>query len=266
VGNPWGPIDAGDFAAVLNFTNVNYNTPPGSFYGRPTNNDPGWILNLGGHTIDTSLYRSLCFTLEVFGPRQVGLGSVARLFWGNSPSQLTTSKDIPLDDNLGDTTPSEYCIADLAAVPLESNPLGGGWSGSKSVLRLDPDEFTPPLGCNTPDTCHDVRLDSVVLAPFASANPGYTFTWSVSDPDDTTVMLHLALDPDTTPGNGNEFVIGNLVVGNGNGSFAWSGSPPVPSGTYHVLATVDDGRNPVNQYAGGVLLVTSDRIFANGFE
>jgi len=264
VGNPWGPIQAGDLTPI-DFKNVVYNNPAGSFYGRPTNGDPEWFLNLGGHTIDTSLYRSFCFTTEVFGPRSVGLGSVARVFWG-SPGALSTSQDIVLDDNLSDTQVSEYCIPDLAAVPLEANPNGGTWSGTKSALRLDPDEFVPPNGCSTKDTCHDVRLDSVVLSPFAHANPNYTFTWTLNDTDNSSVTLSLALDPDTTPGNGNEFAIDSQLVSNGNGTFAWPGTATIPSGTYHVLATVDDGVNVVNQYAGGVIIVTSDDIFRNGFE
>ena len=266
VGNPWGPMDAADFSNVLNFTNVSYAAPAGSFSGRPTNNDPGLIFNLGGHPIDTSIYRSVCFTLEVFGVRSVANGSVARLFWGNSPAALTTSQDIVLDDNLNDTLASEYCIPDLAAVPLEPNPNGGNWSGTKSVFRLDPDEFTPPGGCTTKDTCHDVQLNSLVLAPFAQANPGYTFMWTLNDADNASVTLQLALDPDTNPANANEFIIDTQPATNGNGSFAWSGLPSVPNGSYHVLARVDDGINIVEQYAGGVIVVTSDVIFQDGFQ
>lgn len=275
-GNPWGPVDATDFSTnggmtlngVINFKNVVYNNPAGSFYGRPTSSDPNLFLNLHGNAIDTSLYRSLCFKQEVFGPRNIGAGSVARVFWGNSTGALTTSDDIVLDDNVGDTIVSEYCIPDLAAANIIDPSVsanGGAWSGTKSVLRLDPDEFTPPNGCSTADTCHDVRLDSIVLSPFARANPNYTFTWTLSATDEifhngfeagsTAVMLSLALDPDTTPGNGNEIAIVTVPVSRGAGSFAWPGSGAIPGGTYHVLATVNDGVNIVNQYAGGVIIV-----------
>jgi hypothetical protein len=267
VGNPWGPIQATDLTPI-NFKNVVYNNPVGSFYGRPTSLDPEWFLDLGSHTIDTKLYRSLCFTQEVFGVRDLSPtgGSVARVFWG-SPGALTTSQNIVLDDNRGDTVVSEYCIPDLAAVPLETNPPqnGGTWSGTKTAFRVDPDEFTPPNGCNTPDTCHDVRLDSVVLSPFAHANPSYTFSWNLSASDEifhngfeaggSTMMLALALDPDTTPGNANEIAITTLPLNSGVTSFAWPGSGAIAPGTYHVLATVNDGVNVVNQYAGGVIVV-----------
>jgi hypothetical protein len=269
VGNPWGPIDATDFSNVINFKNVSYATPAGSFYGRPTNNDPNLFFNLAGHAIDTSVYRSMCVNMEVSGPRNIGLGSVARIFWGNTVSALTTSDDIVLDDNLGDTVVSEYCIPDLAAanvVDPAQPALGGAWSGTKTLFRIDPDELSPPGGCATKDTCHDVQLDSLVLSPFAHANPGFTFTWVLNDVDNAAPVLRLALDPDTNPKNGNEFVIYNQTVSTGNGSFPWSGSPGAPTGTYHVLATVDDGINPVDQYAGGVIVVTSDVIFRDGFE
>jgi hypothetical protein len=266
VGNPWGPFSAADFQTVSNFTNVSYTNPVGSFYGRPTNSDPSWYFNLGGHTIDTSIYRSFCFNLEVFGPRSVGLGSVARVFWGNSPASMTTSQDIVLDDNQSDTLVSQYCIPDLGAVPLEASPNGGPWSGTKSQFRIDPDEFTPPGGCSTPDTCHDVRLDKVTLSPFAQANPGYTFQWTLADADNASDTVAIYLDPDTSPLNGNEMLIHSATTATGSGSYAWPGSTSVTYGTYNVLVVADDGINSVSQYAGGPLIVGArDGIFRNGF-
>lgn len=269
VGHAWGPFSGTEFAVPpSHFKNVSYSNPVGSFYGRPIDGDPQWFFNLGGHVIDTSVYRSLCFNMMVLGPRDFGLGAVARVFWGNGMggATLTTSDDIVLDDNLGDTLVNRYCFADLASVSLEANPNGGLWTGTKSVFRLDPDEFPLVSGCTTPDTCHDVRLDKVTLSPFAQANPGYAFTWTLNDADNASVTLQLALDPDTDPTNGNEFVIRTQAAANGNGSYAWPGSVAVPSGTYHVLATVDDGVNIVNQYAGGVIIVMSDLIFRDGFQ
>ena len=271
VGNAWGPFSAADFSTngvaqngVIDFKNVNYTTYPNSFYGRPTNNDPEWFFNLGGNTIDAGLYRSLCFDLEVFGVRDLSLagGSVARVFWGSTASALTTSQDIVLDDNQGDTVVSEYCIPDLSVVPLEANPNGGAWSGTKGAFRIDPDEFTPPNGCSTKDACHDVRLDSVRLSPWYSADTGFTFTWTLATTRTNTIDIYL--DPDATPGNGNEILVGSTTAGNGAGQYVWPGGSV--SGTYNVLFVVDDGFNTVFQYAGGPLVVTADIIFRNGFE
>ncbi len=273
VGNQWGPITAPDFPSgygVRNFTNVSYTNPAGSFYGRPLNFDPGWFFNLGGQTIDTSVYRSLCYTMEVFGPRSVGLGSIARVFWGNSTGAVSTSLAIPLDDNVNDSVVGNYCIADLAAYPPDPTATNyGSWSGTKSVFRIDPDEFTPPNGCNTRDPCHDVQLNSVTLSPFALANPSYTFKWSLTDPDNAGDTVDVYLDPDTTPLNGNEIHLNRVTAVSGTGQFAWAGScaNALTYGPWHVLTVVSDGINPVSRYAVGPLLVDAyDGIFRNGFE
>jgi hypothetical protein len=264
-GNPWGPIDGTDFSLITNFVNasISYTNPSGSFYGRPANNDPNLFLNLHGQTIDTSVYRSLCFTMKDFGQRSVGLGSVARLFWGNSTGALTTSQDIPLYTGL-----NEYCFPDLAAIPLVDS-IGGTWSGAKAVLRQDPHEFPVSSACTStpsPYNCHDVQLNSVVLSPFAQANPGYTFTWTFVDTDDAADTVDVYLDPDTTPGNGNEMLIGSTVPASG-GQYVWPGSNSVNYGTYHALIVATDGKNVVDQYAGGVIIVGArDGIFRNGFE
>jgi hypothetical protein len=270
VGDAWGPFTGTEFAVPpSHFTNVSYANPVGSFYGRPIDADPQWFFNLGGHLIDTSIYRSLCFNMMVLGPRDFGAGAVARVFWGSGMggATLTTSQDIVLDDNLGDTLVNRYCFADLAAVPLEANPNGGQWSGTKSTFRLDPDEFPPVGGCSTPDTCHDVRLDKVTLSPFAQANPGYTIQWTLADSDNASATVALYLDPDTSPLSGNEILIQSSAAGTGSGSFAWPGSTSVNYGTYHVLIVADDGVNSVSQYAGGPLIVGArDGIFRNGFD
>lgn len=276
--NPWGPFSAQDFSTngtsqngAINFAagSISYTTYPNSFYGRPKNNDPAWFFNLGGMSIDANIYRSLCFDLEVFGPRSLGGGSVARVFWGNSLAALTTSETIVLDDNAGGTTVSRYCIPDLAQVqPEVGTPVSGGtWSGTKTYFRIDPDEFTPPNGCGSPNTCHDVRLDSVTLSPFAQANPGFTFHWTLADADDASSTLDLYLDPDRDPSNGNEILIHTTNASSGSGTYAWPGSSSVNYGTYNVLMLADDGHNSVSQYAGGPLVVGAyDGIFRNGLD
>jgi hypothetical protein len=269
VGNRWGPIDAADFFLVNNFvsSSISYSNPSGTFYARPANNDPGFFFNLGGHPIDTGLYRSLCFTMQDFGVRSIGLGSVARLFWGATANgtNLTTSADIPLY-----TGANEYCVPDMAAIVIDGTPTGGVWSGSKAALRMDPHEFPVSTACASspsPVNCHDVRLNSVVLSPFAQANPSYTFSWTLTDTDAISTTLSFYLDPDTTPGNGNEMLIGSMAASNGSSQFVWPGSSAIPYGTYHVLVVADDGINAVSQYAGGMLVVGArDGIFRNGFE
>jgi len=261
-GYQWGPMAAKDFKTVTNFTNVSYTNPVGSFSARPTNGDPQLVMNTTGHTIDASLYRSFCFTQEVFGPFDVGAGSVARVFWGVTQANVAITTDIVVGSGL-----REYCIPDLADtanVPLVSGPP---WAGSLGFLRFDPDEFTPPPGCNTPQTCHDVRIDSIVLSPFAKAAPSYTLHWSVADTDYAGGgSIKIYLDPDKTFGNGNEISIATVPYT--VGSYNLTAGATIPNGTYNVVLVADDGINSVATYAGGKLITVSgnDEIFGNGFE
>jgi hypothetical protein len=266
-GGQWGPMSAVDFtpSPPPNFTNVSYTNPVGSFYGRPTNFDPIFIMKTTGHLIDTSYYRSACFTLQVFGTRDITNGSVARLFWGVNSSAVTTTKDIILGNGL-----VEYCMPDLAdttAVPLVSGSPQP-WSGNLGYFRMDPHEFTPMGGCNTPQTCHDVRLDSIILAPFAAADPSYTIQWNLTDPDYVSGgSIQVLLDHDTTFGNGNETVLATLPYQTGAAQYAFNASnSSVASGTYRVVVLANDGINSVPQYATGPLVVASDVIFRDGFE
>ncbi len=249
-GYQWGPMAAKDFTSITNLINLNpsYTNPPGSFYGQPTNGDPQLVMNTTGHKIDASLYRSFCFTQEVFGPRSVGLGSVVRVFWGVTQATVAITTD----------------LADAANVPLVSGPP---WAGTLGFLRFDPDEFTPPNGCNTPETCHDVRIDSIILSPFAQAAPSYTLHWSVTDADFVSGgSVKIYLDPDRKFGNGNEIAIATVPYT--AGSYNLIAGAAIPNGTYNVVLVADDGVNAVATYAGGKLITVSgnDEIFNDGFE
>jgi hypothetical protein len=114
-----------------------------------------------------------------------------------------------------------------------------------------------------------VRLDSVTLSPFAQANPGYTFKWTLaSDANHASDTVALYLDPDTNQLNGNEILIHSAAATTGAASqYVWPGSTSVTYGTYNVLVVADDGINSVSQYAGGPLIVGArDGIFRNGFD
>ncbi len=262
-GYQWGPMASKDFKSVIDFKNVVYNNPVGSFYGRPTSGDPQLIMNTTGHTIDANLYRSFCFTQEVFGPFDVGQGSVVRVFWGVTQATVAITTDIVIGSGL-----REYCIPDLADaanVPLVSGPA---WAGTLGFLRFDPDEFTPPANCNsTPEVCRDVRIDSIILSPFAKAAPAYTLHWSVADADYASGgSINIYLDPDKTFRNGNEILIATVPYT--AGSYNFTAGAAIPNGTYNVALVVDDGVNAVTTYAGGKLITVSgnDEIFGNGFD
>lgn len=267
-GNAWGPFDPSDIALASNVSNLRFDDPPGSgsVAGRPTSGDHGLQFAVGPAPIDAGRFRSLCFTLQVFGPRDIGTGSVARLFWGNSSATTSTTDDIIVEEGL-----NEYCLEDLATVPLEPG-APTPWAGTISQFRLDPHEFPSGPGCNgTPEVCRDFRLDRIRLSPFASADPDIALQWMLSDDDDASVILGLVLDSDTIPGNGNERTIRNASTAVGAGIRQWSVPSDVAAGTYRIYAITSDGLNSVVQYAPGRLLVpaasaTSNRLFVDDFE
>ncbi|HJU39777.1 MAG TPA: hypothetical protein VJ724_09405 [Tahibacter sp.] len=265
VGNAWGPMDAGDVIITSGIAGIRYDNPPGTMYGRPTNGDPFIYLDTVGKAIDASYYRSLCFTLEVLGPRDVGAGSVARVFWGNATSSMTTSRDIIIHSGS-----REYCIEDMALLPTEpGGPIA--WAGLVNYLRIDPHEFVPTAACTnspTPENCRDFRLNSLVLSPFARTNPGYAIRWTLQDADSASATLTIALDPDRNADNNNHVVIATVPAGVGSGEYDYRPDGQLPSGLYYVRIAANDGVDVTAQYASGPLFVgpPPDRIFRSGMQ
>lgn len=261
-GNPWGPLDPADVFGTGGLTNVRYDNPAGTLTGRPTNSDPAIVFAGDPGMIDATHYRSLCFTLQVFGPRDIGQGSVARLFWGNDLSTLATTKDIIVNEGL-----NEYCIEDLAAIPLESGATA--WGGQLRFLRLDPHEFPPSAQCGSspsPANCRDIRLDSVVLSPFASTTSTYAVRWLLDEPDNANAALEIRLDNDRNPSNGTGQLIATTSSPPGGGEAQVIASA-VGAGTYYVAIVANDGLNAVTQYGGRLVVgAASPTLFANGFE
>jgi hypothetical protein len=262
-GNPWGPMDPGDVLLTGSLTNIRYDNPPGTFYARPTSGDPGLTLNTTRKAIDTNYYRSLCVTMQVFGPRDIGLGSVARIFWGTTTPTVSTSKDLVIEEGV-----NEYCIPDLAAVPLEPNSPTQ-WAGQLTYFRWDPHEFAPTAACTntpTPESCREVRIQSIVLSPFARTNPGYVVRWNLADADTSTASVAVSLDPDRNPDNGNDIALGNVSAANGAGEFGFM-STTIPAGTYYVRLVTNDGVDGVSLHSDGPIVVgpPPDRLFRAGF-
>jgi hypothetical protein len=257
-GQQWGPLEAGDVTLTENLVNVAYSG--GVLTARHANDDPTILFNTGfapgqttgGTSIDTSRYRSLCFTLQVQGVRDVGTGSVARVKWGNNPATLASTDDIIVEEGL-----NEYCFSDIGALPLEGANQQP-WSGAYNFIRFDPHEFPVPAPCNsnpTPLNCRDIRVDSFVLSPYFQANPNFTFTWNLADPDNASSTVQIFLDPDRNPGSGNETLVTSQSAATGNGQFAWSVPGGVAPGLYNVYLSFNDGINSVTRYASGPLIV-----------
>ncbi len=262
-GNSWADIDAGDIAGTPDITNVSFNNPPGTLTGRPTSSDPRIVFNTTT-PIDTTLYRMLCYTLEVKGPRDIGHGSIARIFWGDSPPTLMTGDDIVVNEGL-----NEYCVGDMADFPTEGG--GTAWTGTPQTIRLDPHEFPVADACTSnpsPENCRDIRVDRFVLAPFHRSPGGITLRWDAVDNDDDP-FISLYFDPDRLPFNGNEGVIvENLAQSAAAGSFQWN-TATIANGIYNVLSVIDDGRNMTRRYATGPVEVVEailETIFIDSFE
>lgn len=263
-GNSWASLDSGDIDRVLNVNALSFSNPSGTLYGRPTSNDPS-VVFFTPDAIDTGVFRALCYTLEIAGPRNIRDGSVARALWGDSLSNLSTSEDIVVQSGV-----NEYCI-DLREIPLE----GGGasdWQGTQQWFRLDPHEFTPSGSCPSSGTaaeCRDFRFHGVTLAPFDKANPTFTLEWDALNLG-TGAEIDLFLDPDEDAENGNEIIIAQGIVAQSSGSLEFDFSTlNADAGDYWILGVISDGRNVNRRHSGGPLrlgAVVSDVIFIDGFE
>ncbi|UXI69215.1 hypothetical protein [Tahibacter amnicola] len=264
LGNPWGPMDAADVLLTGSLTNISYTNPTGTFYGRPTSGDPGIVLQTTGHPVNADYYKSACFTLDVLGPSPSAPNSLVRLFWGNSTANMSISKDIFLSAGM-----TEYCIEDMSVIPVEPGaPMP--WAGSFVYFRLDPHEYPVSNECissPSPANCHDVRIESIVLSPWALAGPSYNITWNASDADNASTSLTIFLDTDRVYANGGEIAIATPAGTLGAGQHMFTTNGSIPNGRYYVGFVITDGANPVVQYSTGpVLLQFTDLIFRNGFQ
>lgn len=241
-GNPWGPMDAADVASTKQLTAISYSNPVGSFTARSTGSDSHLYLNTP-RAIDTQKYRMLSFTMSLSGERDIGTGSIARVFWGNEQSNLlNTSEDIIVQEGL-----NNYEIGDMRNLRIEGGPANQ-WQGAPVYFRIDPHEFP---------TAKNIRIDDITLAPLDTADPSFDITWLDFDPDDDAV-IELFVDQDQLPGNGNEVRIANgISENNAANSFNWHAPDHVVDGEYFVYARIDDGFNRITRYATGPIAVGS---------
>lgn len=250
-GNDWQFLDSGDVERIEDFISHSYSTPPGSFYGRPDGSTSRIIFETPVE-VDTQLYRMVCFRLQVFGPRDVGGGSVAKLYFGDVPSMLTSSGPFIVHAGM-----NEYCTGDMKdLVTLPATPPGETqWIGALENFRIDPHEFQLSSECTTspsPENCREIELDSMVLAPFDQAHPTFDMSWISTDADDNAT-IDVYLDLDQIPGSGNETLV---FTGNENSDSGFTINESVTSnGTYFVYGEVDDGLNSNIKYADGPLVL-----------
>jgi len=239
VGNPWGAMDAADVTTTKKLTAISYSNPTGSFTATTIGSDSQVFFNTPV-AIDTLKYRMLSFTLSVSGKRDIGLGSVARVFWGQSQGQLLTSEDIIVQEGL-----NTYELGDMRNMRIEGGSANQ-WLGSLVVFRIDPTEFS---------TTRNIRIDNVTLAPFDVAEPTFDVTWVDSDTDDNA-SIQLFADTDKIPGNGNEVLIASGIGEDaGIDRFIWTATDPLVARQYNLYSVIDDGLNKTTRYATGPIIV-----------
>ena len=249
--NSWATLDAADIASTPDLINVQYSG--GSLSGRTISSDSRIIFN-ASVPIDTQKYRMLTYTWELLpgiaskesGLRK-GIGenlSIARVLFGNSLPNLTTSEDIVIQPGT-----NTYPLGDLRNLKLEPGETGT-WSGFIDFIRFDPHEIGGDG--DTRDPNRNIRLDSFILAPFDSAQSDFTFQWNDSDSDDNATITIFA-DVDGNPDNMNEIQLVDGISENGPNSSLWTVN--VPDGEYQIFARISDGLNETVRYATGPLLV-----------
>ena len=242
LGNPWGPLDPADIALTANITNLSYSNPPGTLSGDNTNGDSAIIFNTPV-LIDSTKYRMLSYEYELDGVRDIGAGSVSRIFWGNEPPPNPTPS-FTSDDILVQEGVNTYVPGDMTKLPLEGGATNQ-WNGDVTVFRFDPHEFA---------TTRHFTLHWLRLSPYDTAAPSFTFEWADVDPDDDA-SIELWLDADRDPSNGNEDrVTSGLSEDSSIDSHTWNATG-FASGLYQVFARVTDGLNTIDRYATGPLLL-----------
>lgn len=249
--NSWATLDAGDIASTPDIINVQYSG--GSLSGRTITSDSRIIFN-STVPIDTQKYRMLTYTWELLpgiaslkSGQQKGIGenfSIARILFGNSLPNLTTSEDIVVQPGT-----NTYPLGDLRSLKLEPGETGT-WSGFIDFIRFDPHEIGGDG--DTRDPNRNIRLDSFILAPFDSASNDFTFQWVDSDSDDNATITIFA-DVDKNPNNMNETQLIDGASENGPNSALWTVN--IPDGQYEIFARISDGLNETVRYATGPLVI-----------
>ena len=208
--------------------------------------------------IDTTKYHRLTFDMSVDRAFNLGLGSVARVFWGSAhsetltggtPYNVTTTKDVIMWP--GKNTYSFDLATLTTANGLEVSNATPWTAAFVRHFRIDPHEFAEQV---------PFYMDNVKLAADdQTANNSFTIKWVGSDPDPgttTTVSLYYQT------GSGSPTLIASGLP-LASGQYIWN-TTFVPSGTYIIRAVADDGLNSTTQFSTGPVKVVTGSTPSNG--
>jgi hypothetical protein len=245
-----------DIGSTSGIASSNFN---GGIYNAQTNSsgDPQIWMNTP-FQIDTSHYKYLTYRMYVEGTQDIGVGWVTRWLWYGST--WDTTKDIVINEGW-----QTYSV-DLSKIGLE--PGSEGWSGLKSVLRLDPLEVPGPM---------PFHLDYVMLTADERVQQGTAFSVMYQINETSGVTINLCYDTDQNPANGKvSLIIYNPPAFTGVYSLylplifqrGVSSDLPVPLGTnklwdtssvsigtYYICADVNDGVNTATWYSDKPIIV-----------
>jgi hypothetical protein len=250
--NAWDMNSSADTPLLRNISGASYSS--GAFHGTNTNGDPSIFLlkHVSGMVpIDTNRYRYLTYRFSVDGAYNLGMGSVARFFWGSditsTADSTTTTQDIIV-------WPGTHTYSvDLSALhfgadgALEQTGARKLWTASPvRWFRFDPHEFAQARSFHV----HDVRLTAID----ESSNGVFRVRWTGSDADGDAATVSLYYDTNKNPNDGRTLIAQGVSLG--SGQFDWSTANVTP-GTYWIYALATDGLDARGFYSTGQVRVSA---------
>ena len=260
LGNAWDMNDASDvpFAAHLSSSSFHDGLfdgiSDGINYGADgISGDPAAFFLANGNNqipLDSQRYRFLTFKMQLVAPFSMGLGSVARVFWGPtqiSATNLTTTKDIIMWPGMRSYTIDLGSLTAAAGGGIEpAGPSTQTWTAAPiRQFRIDPDEF---LGATR------FQIDNVKLAAMdETVGESFVIRFAGSDPDSGDVpLVTLYYDTNNNAADGRTQIAAGLPLS--AGQYTWN-TASIPRGVYYISADVTDGLNKQTAYSTGQLQV-----------
>ncbi len=250
--NPWNMAEASDIQLTTGLQAgfpqfLTDSTEPGRrgdyLKGRNPNGNPDpavfFLFENTTTPIDGNRFKNLTFRMAIAGARDVGAGSVARIFW-----QRTTDASPQSSDDIVINEGVNTYVFDMTTIVNEPAP-GTPYNGTIKYFRIDPHEFS---------TVRDFYIDDVKLAADDEANGRFGITWAATDPDDDA-QISLFYDTNNSGFDGQPIASG-LSENDLNNVYVWD-TRGIANGTYYVYAVITDGLNTTRRYATGRLTIAN---------
>jgi hypothetical protein len=167
--------------------------------------------------IDTNRYRILTFDLNLPGPRDMNVGSGARVVWRQADQTAqNVSAEIVVNHRAGVNVMARLTL-DMETLPLEeSSPSMTGWTNGGGPtpgvdsFRLDPHEFPTATAYN---------FRNVKLVSLDRAATTFKIKWAFANPSGLATSLSLFADTDEQGCDGLTIATG---LNPATGSYIWT--------------------------------------------